>query len=430
MTRDAVAAESTFVGAAPAFTFRDVTGVQWHAFLASFFGWMLDGFDFSILTFLLIDIQRSFTVDKALAGMLGTVTLMFRLLGGLGAGTAADRHGRKTPLILCIVWISLFSLLSGFSINYAMLFGCRALFGVGMGGVWAAALPLALEHWPKNLRGVASGMLVGGFNWGYMLAALVFQVLYPVITRHSQEGWRVLFFVAALPVFLVFWIRIRVKESPIWIERRSHLKLETKHEELSVLKIFRRDLIGTTFQTTVLMSVFMFSYYSITFWYPTFLRELSLPPLRYLVALNVGAIIGTALWGRISEAKVGRRGAITLSAIGGVCSVGLFVGSHPPTAHLIGAFLMGTSGVGAWGMAPSYLTERFPTAARAVGPGFAYHAGAAVGSLTPTLIGVLQDRGVVLGTAMGACMAAGGILLAATAWLGPETRGSSFTHSD
>ena len=41
-------------------------------------GWVLDGFDFTILTFLLVDIQRSFTVDKALAGALGTITLIFR----------------------------------------------------------------------------------------------------------------------------------------------------------------------------------------------------------------------------------------------------------------------------------------------------------------------------------------------------------------
>jgi len=72
-------------------TFRDVTQIQWHAFFAAFLGWALDGFDFSILSILLIDIEHSFTVDKALAGALGTVTLMFRLVGGLGAGTVADR---------------------------------------------------------------------------------------------------------------------------------------------------------------------------------------------------------------------------------------------------------------------------------------------------------------------------------------------------
>ena len=133
--------------------FRSLTPAQKRAFAAAFFGWMLDGFDFTILTFVLADIQRSFTVDNALAGALGTVTLMFRLIGGAAAGTAADRWGRKLPLMLSIVWFSLFTVLSGFSTSYAVLFACRALFGIGMGGEWAAGMPLALEHLPDRLQG-------------------------------------------------------------------------------------------------------------------------------------------------------------------------------------------------------------------------------------------------------------------------------------
>ena len=48
--------------------YRQVTREQWKAFFATFLGWLLDGFDFTILTFILIDIQNSFTVDRALAG--------------------------------------------------------------------------------------------------------------------------------------------------------------------------------------------------------------------------------------------------------------------------------------------------------------------------------------------------------------------------
>src|SRR5712671_5002499 len=94
---------------------RGVTPTQWRAFFAAYLGWLLDGFDFTIITFLLVDIQRSFTVNAALAGALGTVTLMFRLVGGIASGTAADRWGRKPPLILSIAWFSIFTVLSGFS---------------------------------------------------------------------------------------------------------------------------------------------------------------------------------------------------------------------------------------------------------------------------------------------------------------------------
>ena len=60
--------------------FRQVTREQWRAFWAVFLGWVVDSFDFNILTFIVLDIQQSFTVDRALAGALGTVTLVMRLV--------------------------------------------------------------------------------------------------------------------------------------------------------------------------------------------------------------------------------------------------------------------------------------------------------------------------------------------------------------
>ena len=72
------AADSTQTSPPAGPWWREVTADQWKAFFAAYLGWVLDAFDFTILTFLLVDIQRSFTVNNALAGALGTVTLMFR----------------------------------------------------------------------------------------------------------------------------------------------------------------------------------------------------------------------------------------------------------------------------------------------------------------------------------------------------------------
>ncbi len=52
--------------------YAQVTREQWRTFWAVFLGWIVDAFDFNMLTFILIDIQKSFTVDRALAGALGS----------------------------------------------------------------------------------------------------------------------------------------------------------------------------------------------------------------------------------------------------------------------------------------------------------------------------------------------------------------------
>jgi SHS family lactate transporter-like MFS transporter len=406
--------------------YRQVNATQWRAFWATFLGWVLDGFDFTILTFILIDIQQSFAIDRALAGALGTVTLLMRFVGGAAAGTAADRWGRRLPLMLSILWFSLFAGLSGFSTSYAMLFAFRALFGIGMGGEWAAGMPLVLEHWPAHLRGVASGLLQGGFSWGFILSALAFSFVYPSLTPYGDLAWRAMFWMGILPALLVLWIRRNVAESPVWLDRQRHLRETRQADSVSLFRIFRHDLLPTTLQTSALIGSFMFSYYSISFWYATFLREQGLPTLANLVALNVGGIAGTALWGRVSEGRPGRRGAATIAALAGLAVVPLYVFAADSRLLLLGALLMGCTGAGIWGVVPTYLSERFPTAVRGVGAGFAYHAGAALGALTPLVVGALQDAGWPLPRAMAVCIVCSLSIVVVMLWSGPETRGRQF----
>jgi putative sialic acid transporter len=410
--------------------YRDVTPTQWKAFIGAYLGWVLDGFDFTILTFLLVDIQRSFTVDKALAGALGTITLIFRVAGGIGAGTAADRWGRKGPLMFSILWYSIFSFLGGFSTSYGMLFAIRGLFGIGMGGVWAAGMPLTLEHWPAHLRGTASGMMQSGYSLGFLLSSLVFEFVYPLVNQRTDLGWRVMMWIGILPAFLVLFIMKGVKESPVWLDRQRHLKTHQQRDSLSLMRLFSSDLLMTTLHTSTLMGAFLFMYHSITYWYPTLLTQLHRPTLPFLAALNVGGIVGALVFGRLSEGRLGRRGSASIATLIGILSIPIYVFTANTALLLTGALAMGFFGAGNFGVVPGYLTERFPTVARAVGAGFAYHVGAGLGSFTPTLVGMLQDRGLPLPTAMAACIAGAGAMVILMLWLGPETRGRQFHAND
>ena len=146
--------------------------------------------------------------------------------------------------MLSILWFSLFAGLSGFSTSYAMLFAFRALFGIGMGGEWAAGMPLVLEHWPAQLRGIASGLLQGGYSWGYILSALGLhvrlsaahaarraRVARDVLDRHRSGAARRSGSARSVP------------ESPVWLERQRHLETRAEADERSLLRIFRRDLL-------------------------------------------------------------------------------------------------------------------------------------------------------------------------------------------
>jgi SHS family lactate transporter-like MFS transporter len=307
-----------------------------------------------------------------------------------------------------------------------MLFAIRALFGIGMGGVWAAGMPLTLEHWPAHLRGTASGLMQSGYSMGFLLSSLVFEFAYPYVNHGTDMGWRWMLWIGILPAFLAFFIMRGVDESPVWLERQRQLKARDEKDSLSLLRLFSPDLIWTTIHTSLLMGAFLFMYHSITYWYPTLITQMHRPTLPYLAALNIGGITGAFAFGRISEGVLGRRGSATIATLVGILVLPLYVFTQNSALLLAGALAMGFFGAGNFGVVPGYLTERFPTVARAVGAGFAYHVGAGLGSLTPTLVGMLQDRGLPLATAMAGCIAGSGALVILMLWLGPETRGRQF----
>src|SRR5262245_8200279 len=178
------------------------------------------------------------------------------------------------------------------------------------------------------------------------------------------------------------------------------------------------------------MSALLCFYYSVTFWYPTLISKMGRPTLPYLVALNVGTMLGNMTWGHFSETRIGRRGASTIATIGGIVVIPLYVYASQSTALLGGGFLMGLFGVGNFGVVPSYLNERFPTAARAAGAGLAYHTCAAASALRLFIVGAMQDRGVGLSDAMAYCIAITGALVVVFLWMGPETRGHLLTEKE
>jgi SHS family lactate transporter-like MFS transporter len=403
--------------------YRQVTTQQWKTFLTTFTAWTLDSFDFTILTFVLIDIQQSFSVNRALAGALGTVTLLFRMVGGIGAGTAADRFGRKGPILFSIAWYTLFAFLSGLSTSYVMLFAFRGLFGIGMGGMWAAGMPLALEQWPAKFRGIASGILQGGYSAGFLLSSLVYQLGYPLINQRPEWAWRIMLWAGVIPGLLIFLAMRRVPESPVWQEKARDMRERGGIARLSLARLFDADLRTVTLHTSLLMGGFVFMYQSTTFWYPTLLTQLNHQPLAFLLLLNAGGLIGSVAFGALSERWGGRRGAATLGVALGLASAPIYLFSSAASGLLIGAWLIGFMASGAWGIVPGYLSERFPTEARGVGTGFAYHVGVGIGALGPYLIGVMQDAGLDLRSAMLRCVLGAGVAVLVLLWLGPETRG-------
>jgi MFS family permease len=178
--------------------------------VAAYLGWMLDAFDFFLMVFVFRDIAREFNTEVSSVAVAVVLTLAMRPIGAFICGRAADRYGRRPTLAVVILCYSLLAFTSGFSQNLMQLLILRALFGIAMGGEWGVGASLAMESIPPKARGLVSGILQAGYPSGYLVASVVYGLLYPYI------GWRGMFMIGIVPAFLTYFILKNVKESPAW----------------------------------------------------------------------------------------------------------------------------------------------------------------------------------------------------------------------
>jgi MFS family permease len=372
---------------------RTITPAQWRVLAAAKLGWMLDAMDFLLYVMVIGRLKEYFQFDDAMAGLLGTITLLVSATGGLFFGFIADRFGRARTLIVTILVFSLCSLGAATSQTLTQLVLWRALLGLGMGGEWASGAVLVSETWPAQHRTKAIGIMQSGWALGYILAAIVAAVFLDVLSL-GPEAWRWLFAFGAVPALLTLWIRRRIPEPAIWMERRHDA---TPHSN-PFLALFSPELRRRTLLATLIAGTVQFGYWGMFFWLPSFLAApveaggagmTILRSMTWIIPMQVGAYFGYFSFGFIAE-RLGRRPTFALF----LCAAALLVPVYgqlarsPAVLMLLGP-LLGFAGHGFFSVFGSFLGELFPTAVRATGQGFAYNVGRGLGALAPFTIGVI-----------------------------------------
>ena len=347
--------------------FKSLNPVQRKTFLACFLGWALDALDFFLLTFVLIPVAHDFGRSIPQVAFAITLTLMMRPVGAFIFGLLGDRFGRRIPLMADIIFYSLMELLTAFAPNFTVFLILRALFGIGMGGEWGLGASLAMESLPTQARGLFSGILQQGYAFGYLLAALVYWIIFPFF------GWRGLFVGGALPAILVIYIRAHVPESPVWERHRS----EKQGTPFSVTRVIKQH--GKLFVYAVLlMTAFNYMSHGTQDLYATFLEKqrgfgVSQKSIITIV-YAIGAICGGTVIGFMSQ-RWGRRRSIILSAVCGMLLIPIWIFAPATGLLILGGFLMQFMVQGAWGVVPVHLNELSPPDFRGTFPGLAYQLG-------------------------------------------------------
>jgi len=416
--------------------------------LGSWLGWSLDGYDL-VLMLLVIPLISIlfFPAEDPTFSLLATfaayiITLIMRPFGGAFFGNFGDKHGRRKAMIITIMGFSGATFATGLLPTWQMigfmapilLIGLRLMQGFFAGGEWGSGAVITMETVPKENRGILSGFLQSGFNFGFVIASVVF---FGAVSMFPDEqfveiGWRIMFFTGIIPGLVALFVRFRMNESQVWLAKQKQ-----KNTEKSPLKklLSSKDGRRKFFFSLILMTGLMYAYYTSIGFYPTFLQnyvEIEKSEVSALMILGTTtSLFGQIFTGHLSQ-KIGRKKTIAFFAIAAIIvAIPTFYGlyyaesAYERVTYTIILIVVATTG---FGPIPAFLSERFPTEVRNSASGFIYNGGLIFGSWAPLIAVTMLSRGAeLIPILLGVNVIIGSVIILIGAKINPETRDVDIT---
>jgi putative MFS transporter len=438
--------DSATAVAPPSVAFEDAPLTPFHlrVTFAGTGGQFSDGFVLGIIGIALAIATPQLHLNAVWLGILGAASLAGLFAGSLFAGPFVDRFGRRALFNYDMALFAIISVAQFWVSSPTELLVLRLLLGVTLGFDYVVSKALVVEYSPRRMRGRLLSWLAIAWALGYASAYVVGYVL----KDHGPDVWRLMLLSSAVPAAVVFLFRVRIPESPLWLQRKGRTReaLAIIHENIgpnvhlnqsadSVQQSDATDSNTSVFSRKWRMRLFIACFFYMCLVIPYFslgtfspmvfdslhIKDKFLAGLIYNVFLLLGTMAGAMVVDRIS------RRAFLLSGffISAVLLAILSFGAHLPAAVIVGLFaafaciLSGTNN-----LCFLYPQELFSTQVRATALGFAVAAsriGSAVTTfLFPSIVAIYGGQAAVYLCV--AVLAIGGVVCAMWA---PETSQAS-----
>ncbi|MEL4868019.1 MFS transporter [Pantoea agglomerans] len=149
-----------------------------------------------------------------------------RIVGAFIFGRMGDSIGRKKVLFITITMMGICTTLIGVLPTYAqigifapvLLVTLRIIQGLGAGAEISGAGTMLAEYAPKGKRGIISSLVAMGTNCGTLSATAIWAVMFFALDREQllAWGWRVPFLASVVVMIFAIWLRMNLKESPVF----------------------------------------------------------------------------------------------------------------------------------------------------------------------------------------------------------------------
>ncbi|HEM8560538.1 TPA: MHS family MFS transporter [Citrobacter farmeri] len=149
-----------------------------------------------------------------------------RIIGAFFFGKMGDRIGRKKVLFITITLMGMCTTLIGILPTYeqigilapVLLVTLRIIQGLGAGAEISGAGTMLAEYAPVGKRGIISSLVAMGTNCGTLSATAIWAVMFFALDREAllAWGWRIPFLASVVVMIFAIWLRLNLKESPVF----------------------------------------------------------------------------------------------------------------------------------------------------------------------------------------------------------------------
>jgi putative MFS transporter len=415
-------------------------------------GYFCDVIDYTIYGSLVPFIIKSgFSAPDA--AFIGSATIFGLALGTAGQGQFSDRFGRRFVYQFNLLFFGIFTILGALAPSVTLLVICRFVAGIFLGAEQPLAFAYAGEWSPKRIRGRALAIVhfIGGacvWPIGTGLVLLFGAMFASSATDPVAAGyvWRGVWILIGALALVVWVFRFTLPESPRYLAThgrgseavdilgRMGIAQPAQPLSTSVASNTKSDPFGVVFRMfpkRVVAGMICFTaFFGIAIglgaWLPNIMNAKGFSitkSLQYLLAMNF-AVPCASLFMMYALDKFGRKATSVCTFIGAGVMAILFANAQTPVELMVIGFIMTFFVQVAGNAMQIFVSEVFPTNARASGFGLASGVGRlATAFIMPTILWIQTGFGLMT---VFVCLAALLFIAAiAVTQLGPEARQKS-----
>jgi MFS family permease len=430
-------------------TDRRIAGTERRVLVGTFVGTTIEWYDFIVYAqaaglvlaqLYFAPVGGNTVLAQLIAWASVGISFFFRPLGAIFAGHLGDRYGRKAALVATLLLMGAATTAIGLlptaaQIGWwapALLMFFRIVQGFSAGGEWGGAALMAVEHAPKDRRGLFGASPQLGVPAGLLLATLVLMAVSASTTEEQflAWGWRIPFLLSVLLLVVGYLIRRSIAESPVFTEIAERKQRSTAPLR-SLIRTNLRDvfIVAFAFMGTQAAGYMLISFFAA--YATTTLGMDRTPVLLVSLLAALSYLLFTLTGGYLSD----RAGRLRVTRLGYVLIIVWAIPAFAliATGHIMNfavGVLVFTIGCGlSYGPMSALFAERFPAHIRYSGISIGYAVGSILGGafaplIAESLLGATGSAVVVGGYITAICGAS-----AVTVWLLSERQGVDLTAS-